>query len=234
MNICTYLYLRPVGCQTGSCYFHVNSQKTSHVRNRKVTHVSILVYIYVWDLLGARQEVATPKECFFSHLFKESHFLSFNKQTAVVLTPLIPYTRACVVALLFLLCLSPCFLGGGYYTLPKSLWGSLSGIFSGGAAVLRSNNLWSTPTQKSTIETTLTEFHSMLKWVVPSRHGMEQVKCVYTKCPMETVYRHDIKWRQMHRTTMHLRCQTGWYQPAMQSSGTSIGVGSGYIFLILL
>ena len=74
------------------------------------------------------------------------------------------------------------------------------GFFSLWAVVLRPNNLWSTPSiQKSTIDTTLMEFPSMLKWVVPSRHGMEQVKCVYTIFPMKMVHRHDMKWRQIHR-----------------------------------
>ena len=77
---------------------------------------------------------------------------------------------------------------------------TLFGFFSVGAVVLGPNNLWSTPPiQKSTTETTLMEFSSMLKWVVPSRHGMEQVKCVYTILPRKIVYRHDIKCRQIHR-----------------------------------
>ena len=41
----------------------------------------------------------------------------------------------------------------------------------------------------------------MLKWVVLGRNEMVQVKCVYTILPMKMVYRHDIKWRQMHRPT---------------------------------
>ena len=56
------------------------------------------------------------------------------------------------------------FSGWDWKTLTESLWGLLSWFLSGGAAVPRPNNLWSTlPIQKSTIEMTLMESPSMLK-----------------------------------------------------------------------
>ena len=38
-------------------------------------------------------------------------------------------------------------------------------------------------------------------WVVLDRNQMVQVKCIYTILSMKMVYKHDIKWQQMHRPT---------------------------------
>ena len=96
---------------------------------------------------------------FFSLVQKKvtcSLFDVLKNQTAVVVTPHILCTRACIIAFNVLLCLSPCFLGR-VATYSQSLYGGYSlGFFSGGAAALGPSNLWSTShIQKSTIETTL-------------------------------------------------------------------------------
>ena len=98
------------------------------------------------------RKLLLPKSVVFLTCSKESHLWSFNKQTAVVFTPLTLCTRACVVALLFLLCLSPCFLGGLLHTPKVSMGVTLLEFFHGGAAVLRPNNLWSTPHHRNYID----------------------------------------------------------------------------------
>ena len=121
----------------------------------------IYTYLYFEACWVPGRKLLLLKSVVFSHLFNGKSLVVFNKQTAVVLTPLTLYARACVVALLFLLCLSPCFLGGAAI---HSMRVTLLDFFSGGAAALRPNNLRSTPPiQNSAIETALMEFPSMLK-----------------------------------------------------------------------
>ena len=144
----------------------------------------------------------------------------------MVLIPLTLCNRACVIILL--LC-SAChlLLGVELPYIPRVSMGVTLLVFSGGTAAHRPNNLWSSPPiQKSTIETTLKEFPSMVKWVVPGRNGVVQVKWVYTILPMKMVYRHDIKWRQIHRPTHASQMPDRLVLPIMQNSCTSMEVGS--------
>ena len=120
----------------------------------------------------------------------------------MVLIPLTLCTRACVIILLLCSACHLVLMVELQHTFRVSMGVTLLVSFSGGAAALRPNYLCSPPPiQKSTIEIALREFPSMLKWVVPGRNGMVQIKCVYTIFPMKMVYRHDIKWRQIHRPT---------------------------------
>ena len=82
-------------------------------KNGKFTHVNISVYICIEACWVPGRNSLFPKDVVFTCL-RESHLLeshlSFNKQTVVVLTSLyIVHQSLCFH---FLLCLSPCFLGG--------------------------------------------------------------------------------------------------------------------------
>ena len=67
----------------------------------------------------------------------------------------------------------------------------------------------------------------MLKWVVPDRNGVVQVKCVYTILPPKNCVQ---AWYQMETNTQTNPCiqdaSAGWYLPIMQNSDTSMEVGS--------
>ena len=98
-------------------------------------------------------------------------------------------------------CLSPCFGVELPNTARVSMGFTLLGFFWWGSCA-QTNNLWSTPPiQKSTIEQPLTESPSMLKvsdtW--QKWDGTSKVCLHYTS--HKTVYKHDIRWRQMHRPT---------------------------------
>ena len=162
----------------------------------------VYLYIFVFEACGCQTgSCYFQRCCFFSVVQKKVTYSLvdvLNKQTTNL------YCPPGYVLLLYCFCYA-ChlvFWVGLLHTPRVSMGVTLLDFFFGWAAALRPNILWSTaPIQKSTIETTLMGFPSMLKWVVPSRHGMEQVKCVYTILPMKTVYRHDIKCRQIYRPT---------------------------------
>ena len=145
----------------------------------------------------------------------------------MVLIPFILCTRACDYCGCYhcsalLLCFAcHLFLRDGTTTHSQSIyWAYSPGFFSSGAAVLRANNLWSTPPPKihhrdyiDGIPLNAKMSGAWQKW-----DGTSKVCLHYTSHKM--VYRHDIRWRQMHRPTHASRT------PTVQNCGTSMEVGS--------
>ena len=120
-------------------------------KNSKVTHINVSVYICIEACWVPGRKLLLPTDVIFFTCSRESQLLksqlsSFNKWTTVVLTPLhMMHQGLCCCFLLFL---SPCFLGVAAAH-SQSLYRSYPfGFFPGGAAVLRPNNLWSTPPLK--------------------------------------------------------------------------------------